>query len=52
MTKKELMEKIESFDDEAILLFFEDDSDFRDLSSIEGVIEVNTGTKRYIVFGG
>ncbi len=54
MTKSELLKKIASFDDDAILIFSNDVRDFRDLesdgASIHDVLQVNTGTYKYIVF--
>lgn len=54
MTKKELLEKMEHFDDDAVLLFSDDMSDFRDLESdaceIFDVLQVYTGAHKYIVF--
>ncbi len=54
MTKKELLNLIEYFDDSAILLFSEDSTDFLNLSSdghtVGSVVEVNTGRNRYLVF--
>ena len=53
MTKKELLERIESFDDNAILIFSDDACDFLNVSSdghsIENAIEVNDGHRKYIV---
>ena len=53
MKKKELLTIIEDFDDDAILVASTDSTDFLDLESngfgVNGVVEVNTGTKKYIV---
>ncbi|KKK89843.1 hypothetical protein LCGC14_2729020 [marine sediment metagenome] len=53
MTKRELLNIIESFNDGAILIFSEQSSDLLDLSSdghtVAHVVEVNTGIHRYLV---
>ena len=53
MTKKDLLNSIVSFDDDSILLFSGDVYDFLDLDSlglsISKVVEVSTGTKKYVV---
>ena len=54
MTKKQLLNAIESFDNEAVLVFSEDTRDFLSIDSdgleVSSVLEVNTGTKKFIVF--
>ena len=54
MTLEEFLQIAKSFDPKAELLFSNDTSDFIDLSNggraLGPVVEVNTGTKKYIVF--
>lgn len=54
MTKKKLLEIIESFDDNSVILFSEDTDDFRNLDGDEShhvtsVLEANTGITKYII---